>query len=332
MHRRDFVKHSGACALALLGRSVVGAERQEKATLLDGLPVIDTHQHLWDLNQFELPRPGGPPAERRHPSDEYREAIEGLNVVKAVYMEVAVADEQLVAEADSVVALCRRGGTPTVAGVIGGRPADPGFRSYMARYKEGPYIKGVRQILRLPQADPAMALDAGFQAGIRLLGELGMCFDLCTPPERLPDAIKLVDACPQTRFVLDHCGNADPQSFEVARCGGRVSHPPTHDPEQWRRDMAAIARRDRVVCKISGIVSQADKERWRAEDLAPIVNHCLEVFGPDRVMFASDWPICTRVATLRQWAEALWTIVQNRSATERRKLFHDNAARFYGIA
>jgi predicted TIM-barrel fold metal-dependent hydrolase len=95
--------------------------------------------------------------------------------------------------------------------------------------------------------------------------------------------------------------------------------------------MAELAKRDRVVCKISGIVARANKDNWAAEDLAPIVNHCLDVFGPDRVMFASDWPVCTRVASLRQWVEALRSIVANRSEAERRKLFSENARRVYGL-
>ena len=87
---------------------------------------------------------------------------------------------------------------------------------------------------------------------------------------------------------------------------------------------------DRVMCKISGIVVQA-RPGWRPDDLAPVINHCLASFGPDRVMFAGDWPVCTRAATFRQWVEALQAIVRERPLQERRKLFHDNAVRFYGI-
>ena len=86
-----------------------------------------------------------------------------------------------------------------------------------------------------------------------------------------------------------------------------------------------------VVCKVSGIVVQA-RERWTADDLAPVINHTLTAFGPDRVMFAGDWPVCTLRSTYRHWVEALRSIVRNRPAEEQRKLFHDNAVRVYGIA
>ena len=95
--------------------------------------------------------------------------------------------------------------------------------------------------------------------------------------------------------------------------------------------MEAIAKRDNVICKISGIVASAEPGAWTPDDLAPVINHCLESFGKDRVMFASDWPVCTLVATYRQWVEALKTVVQDWNEDDRRKLFHDNAVRFYEL-
>ena len=84
-------------------------------------------------------------------------------------------------------------------------------------------------------------------------------------------------------------------------------------------------------CKVSGIVAGAVQDKWTADDLAPIVNHTLEVFGPDRVMFGGDWPVCTKAATYKQWVEALKTIVKDRPAAEQRRLFHDNAVALYGL-
>ncbi len=159
-----------------------------------------------------------------------------------------------------------------------------------------------------------------------------MCFDLCVPPTALADSARLIGRCPETRFVLDHCGNADPKVFRPSRRNTDPKPGSTHDPEQWRRDMQQIARHKNVVCKISGIVSQLVPGKWTADDLTPIVNHCLDTFGPERVMFAGDWPVCTRGASLRQWVEALKVIVGRRSPADQRRLFHDNAVRFYGLA
>ena len=136
-------------------------------------------------------------------------------------------------------------------------------------------------------------------------------------PGELPDAAKLIDQCPDTRFILDHCGNANVQA---------------KDRTQWQKDIGEVAKRKNVVCKVSGIVASAKPGAWGADDLAPIVKHTLEVFGPDRVMFGGDWPVCTLAATYAQWVAALKEIVKGRNADEQKKLFHDNAVKFYGLA
>jgi len=103
------------------------------------------------------------------------------------------------------------------------------------------------------------------------------------------------------------------------------------DRSQWERDIAAVAKRKNVVGKVSGIIEGARPKEWKPDDLAPIIKHTLEVFGPDRVIFGGDWPVCTRTATLRQWVEALRSIVSDRPRAEQKKLFHDNAVAFYGL-
>ena len=282
-------------------------------------PIIDTHQHMWDLGRTPLTWvKSSKKLNKNFLTPEYRAATKGLGVVKAVYMEVAVPKDYRNVEADWVVELCRAKDKPTVAGVIAGSPADDAFEEYITPYAESGVIRGVREILQKDKAEAGLWRSKAFLAGIRLLGKLGMRFDACQPHDLLPEAIRLVDACPDTRFILDHCGNP------VITWSADERRP-------WQENISAIAKRENVVCKISGIVSQV-APGWKPEVLAPYVNHCLDSFGPDRVMFAGDWPVCLRgAATYRTWVEALRTIVSNRSEEERRKLFHDNAARFYEI-
>jgi predicted TIM-barrel fold metal-dependent hydrolase len=282
------------------------------------IPIIDTHQHLWDLTLFRLPwQKGNPRLARSFVMRDYLDATAGLNVVKSIYMEVDVEPSQQPAEADHVIEICRRGDSPMVAAVISGRPASDGFKDYITRYRESPYIKGVRQVLHVPETPPGYCLDESFVRGIRLLGTLGLSYDLCMRPAELRDAIALVDLCPETRFILDHCGNASVRARDLSA---------------WRGDIEAIARRKNVVCKVSGIVASAAPDPWTPDDLAPIINHVLDTFGPGRVMFGGDWPVCTLAATYRQWVEALQTIVRDRSAEDQRKLFHDNAQAFYRLS
>src|SRR5262245_1418674 len=316
----------GSALVALAAAGQAAAQQRERAgpSGLPGpaeppgkegqMPIIDTHQHLWDLTRFRLPWiKKDSPLSRSYLMSDYLEAAAGLNVVKTVYMEVDVDPAQQPAEAEYVVGLCQRADNPMVAAVVSGRPASEPFAKYVTAYRDSAVIKGVRQVLHGEATPAGYCLDPKFVKGVQLLGDLGMSFDLCLPPGEIADGVKLIDACPGTFFILDHCGNGDVKA---------------KDRTQWQRDMAEMAKRKNVVGKVSGIVAGA-AEGWTPDDLAPVINHTLEVFGPDRVMFAGDWPVCTLRATLRQWVEALKTVVKDRKAEEQRKLFHDNAVRVY---
>lgn len=335
--RRQFLRRTAHAAIGLAAtESFIALEAHAaeapKPNDLPDLPIVDTHQHLWDLNKFRLPWLKSAGALNRSflPKD-YQEATRGLKIVKAVYMEVDVEPAQHVAEAEYIVELCRRGGTPTCAAVIGGRPGDDGFHEYVTRFKGNPYIRGVRQVLFAAEAQKPFFLEAPFIRDVRLLGELGMRFDLCLPAPLLAAGVRLLDQCPDTRFILDHCGNADVKVFQAAAKRDGGSADARRAVEQWRRDVGQSAQRKNVVCKISGIIATVPAEGWTPDDLAPIVNHCLDSFGPERVMFGGDWPVCTRGATLRRWVETLWQIVRGRKEDEQRKLFSENAVRFYGL-
>jgi len=318
MDRRRFLRESALAAAAGLGCLTAGQPGQARADKgTEMLPIVDTHQHLWDLDKFRLPwTQKGSVLARSYTVEDYRQATEGLNIVKAIYMEVDLDPSQQQAEADYVIDLCRRGTTPTVAGVISGRPASDGFKKYITPFKGNRYIKGLRQVLHNKDIPAGYCLDRKFIQGIQLLGDLGLRFDICMRSGELADAVQLIDACPGTSFILDHCGNGDVQA---------------KDRTQWKRDMEAITRRKNVVGKVSGILASARPGQWTADDLAPIINHTLAVFGPERVMFGGDWPVCTLTGSYKQWVEALRSIVQERPEQERRKLFNDNAIRLYEL-
>jgi L-fuconolactonase len=312
-------------------------ERVSQATVVTGLlsplqslggpssiPIVDTHQHLWDLSKFKL-RWLSPPLDRSFTPKDYLEATQGLNVVKAVYMEVAVPPEQWLEEARYVIDLCRQPGSVTCAAVIAGSPAQDDFAQYVAPFKDNPYIKGLRWPL-----PPMRMRDEQILKNLRLLGGLGMRFDLNLSPAFLEEAVLLVERCPGTRFVLDHCGNADPVAFFPA--GRAVPRAAQHSAEQWKRDIGKLAAQDNILCKISGLVSRVPGTPLKADDLAPIINHCLDAFGPDRAVFAGDWPVCLRGMPLRDWVGLLKTVVAHRPEKDQRKLFHDNAVRFYALS
>jgi predicted TIM-barrel fold metal-dependent hydrolase len=309
MNRREFLSIAATAAAGL-------AAAKDEAKMI---PIVDCHQHLWDLSKFKLAWvKEGDPLAVSHTPKEYAEATKGLNFVKAVYMEVDVVEEQQQKEADYLVELIKSKESITVAAVVSGRPnRGDAFKKYVDQFKDSKYIKGLRQVVHVPGTPSGYSTTKEFIAGIRYLGELGLRWDICIRPGDLSDAVKLVDACPDQWFVLDHCGNAPILDAKKM--------------EQWKKDIAQVAKHANVVCKVSGIIASVKKNDWSVDQLAPAVKHTIEVFGWDRVMFASDWPVCTLGAPLKDWVAAAKEIVKDQPEANQRKLFHDNAVKFYGL-
>ncbi len=332
--RRQFLGQIAATATAVNTAAAVlsRASAQQESNVKPGeIAIIDCHQHLWDLTKFKLPwiKPGTLLG-RSYVMQDYLAAIEGTGIKHSVYMEVDVEPSQQQAEAEHLIEICKSGKAPTIAAVISGRPAADNFREYITPFQGSPYVKGVRQVLHGGGTPAGYCLQDAFVRGIQLLGELGLSFDLCLRPKELSDGAKLAEKCPDTRFIVDHCGNADPEAFLKTGDPRRQDAKIDHDADGWRRDMERLAAPKNVICKISGIVARAPKE-WSAADLAPIINHCLDTFGPERVVFGSDWPVCLNGAPLSQWVAALRQIIATRPAAQQKALLHDNAVRFYGL-
>src|SRR5215471_17633682 len=231
--RRHFLAVSTAAAAGALS----GALHKQEAGGADAPklyhgPIIDTHQHLWNLKELRLPWVNaltGKPKEilgRDYLLTDYAEATRGLNVTKTVYMEVDVAEADQVKEAEFVTKICTEGKSPMVAAVISGRPASDGFKDYLDRFKGNQYIKGLRQVLHTPATPPKLCLEEKFVKGIQLLGERKLSFDLCLKNDQLEYGAELIDRCPETRFILDHCGNP---------------HHGTNDLAGWERGLAKVA-------------------------------------------------------------------------------------------
>jgi L-fuconolactonase len=320
MNRRTFLQASLAASMISLGA-------RDAAAVEPPPLIVDTHQHLWDLAKLRLSWLANekPLLNRTYHLKEYADATRGLNV-KCVYMEVDVDPSQLTVEADHVVALSLKG-NPTVAAVIGCRPDADEFPAYVDRFRDAPEVKGMRKVLHGEGTPPGFCLGERFVRNMRLLGERGLSFDLCMRPTELADGAKLAALCPDTRFIVDHCGNVDPKAFRRAVSNAAQ---PGHTVDQWKAGIDRLAAQRNVIGKISGIIARLPAE-GDAADLAPIVDHCLGAFGPDRVIFGSDWPVCLNGGSLRTWVDMLGTIVASRPAAEQTKLWSANAVRFYGL-
>lgn len=317
MDRRSFLQVS---SMATLGASCGIVSCSDSAPI----PVIDTHQHLWDLDLFPLGWVK-PPLHRNYLMEDYLEAVRGHHVEKAVYMEVGVPASLKKKEVEWVLKICEDPDNPTVAAVISADPSQQDFGSYMTGFEGNPYLKGIRYSLRgTDKKIPARIIN-----NVRLLGKLGFSMDMNPSPGRLVKSVEILDLCPDVRFILDHCGNPDPVAFLSA--DKELPREPKHDRDEWYRDIEQIAQRPNIVCKISGIVDNVIDYPLKAEDLAPAINHCIEQFGPDRVMFGGDWPVCLRNMSLGGWIDMVRKIVRNRPVREQKKLLYNNALDFYGL-
>ena len=280
------------------------------------MQIVDTHQHLWDPDLFRyswlnsLPR-----LNRSFRMPDYLAATKGLNVVKSVHVEADVDEPYMLDETRYLLSLADQPDNPLDGIVACGRPENEDFKSYLDQIAGHPKVKGIRRVLHTQTDDVGQG--ATFVSNVAALSGYGLAFDLCVLARQLPIAIKLVSKCPDVVFILDHCG---------------VPQVKQRNLDPWRSYITEIARFPKVSCKISGLVAYADPQRWTAEDLRPFIEHAIANFGWDRVLFGSDWPVCTLSASYPQWVEALQTITQGAGEVNRRKLFHDNAVRVYRLS
>lgn len=233
MERRNFIKTTSLAAIApSFYIPFCGTD--------SAIPIIDTHVHLWDLEMLKLTWVR-PPIERDFLMEDYLEAVAGQNLVKAIYMEVGAPPEKRKEEAEWALGLCKDPDNPLVAAVIATDPTDDGFAEYMQKFKENSYLKGIRYFF----SSGSEIVEQQVIDNIRLLGDMGLSFDLGIPPRWLSIAARLVDECPGTSFVLNHCGTADPVAFLPV---DKQPREPEHDRDGWIRDMESLAQRPNVIC------------------------------------------------------------------------------------
>ena len=307
--RRDFIVASFGLGLS----STLKASRSETV-----IPVIDAHQHLWDISKFKLPwLPNDGVLARSYSIDDYKKHTQGLNIVNTVYMEVDVDPSQQLLEAEDVSRLCQVPDSRMKGAVISGRPGSRQFKEYISKISTLNGIKGLRQVLHVPTTPPGFCLSNDFIEGVRLLGSKGLSFDLCVKHSELGNVSLLIDECPDTVFILDHCGNPDLKEKDLS---------------PWKRGLESVAKRKNVVCKVSGFLASAPAfGKWSIEQIAPIVNYTLDIFGPDRVMFAGDWPVVLLAASFADWIGAVRQIVSSRPTLDQKKLFFENAVKYYKL-
>jgi L-fuconolactonase len=289
----------------------------EEARRMPERAIVDAHVHLWDVGQF--PRPwltALPELNRSLDLGVYQDQTSELSISGMVYVETDVAPQYALLEARWAISLAEADGR--LAGIVAAAPVHDGPRSrtYLeALAALGPLVKGVRRNLQ-DEPDPDFCLRPDFVEGVRLLQSYGYSFDICIRHGQLPAVTELVRLCPGVAFVLDHLGKPAIRKGQL---------------DQWRDHLAALAALPNVACKLSGLVTEADWQRWQPDDLAPYVTHALRVFGPERVLFGSDWPVVTLASSYHHWVDTLAALTGHLAEDDQWLLWGGNARRWYRL-
>jgi len=277
--------------------------------------IVDTHLHVIDRSALDYPWLAGvEPLNRDWSYDDYARDARRAGISATLHMEVDVAPERIEDETAYIGSLAGRPQSLIAGAIASCRPEEDGFAAYLERQQANALVKGFRRVLHVMPDE--LSEGALFRENLKRVGGTGLTFDLCVLPHQLDKAIALADLAPDVTFILDHCGVPD--------IAGDARHP-------WRERMTELARRPNVIAKISGVVAYADAETWTTETLRPWVEHVIHAFGWDRVVWGSDWPVCTLGGGLLAWASATHALLEGASDDERHKLLSGNARRIWRL-
>ena len=279
--------------------------------------MIDTHQHLIhrDLLRYRWTEKIGPLAQGCFTTTDYARDLGGRGIAGTLFMECAVEDADYRAEARIVAEHIRRPDSGLIGQIASCRPeTDDGFCVWL---DEGPSlgVVGYRRVLHV--VPDAVSQSATLRRNLKLLGQRGLPFDMCFFPRQLGAlALNLIQDCDSQVLVLDHCGGPDIVAGDF---------------DSWARDIAAIGRHDHVVCKLSGLTAYCAPGPHDAATLRPWVDHVLECFGPQRMLWGSDWPVVNLGAGLAGWIDITRALLASLSPDERAQIESGTARRVYRL-
>ncbi|WP_445528088.1 amidohydrolase family protein [Streptomyces cyslabdanicus] len=279
--------------------------------------TVDAHHHVWDLSVRDQEWIAGPrlrPIRRNFTLDDLEPRAEAAGVARTVLVQTVTVPE----ETPELLALAA--GHDLIAGVVGWTDLTrPDVADELARLRAlpgGRLLKGIRHQVQ-GEPDPEWLLRADVRRGLAAVADAGLAYDLVVLPHQLPACAEAAAILPELTFVLDHLGKPPIVSGEL---------------EPWASAVRALAVRPNTVCKLSGMVTEADLTAWTPADLRPYAEAVLEAFGPDRLMYGSDWPVCTLAASYEEVLATARDLTSALTEDERTAVFERTATRVYGPA
>lgn len=275
------------------------------------IPVVDSHHHFWEIDKFDYSwMPQGSPLSVDYSPEDLAPLITEAGIDYTVAVQAVSSPD----EAHWLLELAER--NDFIAGIIGWVDlTDPKVGYILDKLQESQYFKGVRHIWE-NESDAGWIVNSGAVNGLQELVRRNLTFDFLAKPANLPFIPEIMDKVPDLRAVLDHI--AKPNIAD-------------HMVEPWLRDLRKVASINGIHCKISGMITEADHDNWTANDLRPYVHHVLGLFGTDRIMFGTDWPVCTLAGDYGTVVDTTKSILESLTLEEKNDVFGGTAKRFYNL-
>jgi L-fuconolactonase len=284
---------------------------------MPAFPIIDSHVHLYDVARLSYPWLVNVPKINRSYGLADLDAARGAVELEAiVFAEVAVGPGLHLEEAAWVQGL--GDADPRLQGIIAHAPLEkgPAVAADLEKLMANRCLKGIRRLIET-EMDPRFCLEPGFIEALGLLPRYGLTFDICVKHWYLAFGLELARRCPDVTFVLDHIGKPG------------IKHAMW---EPWKGQIRELAALPNVVCKVSGVITEADHQHWQKEQVKPYVVHVLDCFGFDRVMYGSDWTVSELTHDYPTWVAILDEVLAGTSEDEQRRFWCENARRVYRLA
>ncbi|MFB8170079.1 amidohydrolase family protein [Kitasatospora purpeofusca] len=287
--------------------------------------LVDSHHHVWDLDRRPQPwldEPGHAPIRRTRTLDDLRRTATRTIAGRRLTSTVLVQCVTSVPETRELLALAEQ--DPLVGAVVGWADlASPAIGEVLDALRSGPgggYLRALRHIVQA-ESDPDWLQRPTVERGLRAVRDSGLGYDLLVRGEQLPQAVRLAQRIPDLPLVLDHAGKP-PVGGESP--GGRA-------PADWERKVRVLAASPHVRCKVSGLITEADHRTWTIDDIRPVWHVLLDAFGPERLMFGSDWPVCVLAGGWNRWAATVEELLDGCSAREQQAELSGTATSFYRL-
>ncbi|MBI64299.1 MAG: amidohydrolase [Chloroflexi bacterium] len=273
--------------------------------------TVDTHQHFWEINRFDY---DWMPKKSPLKEDMIPNTLKKLTETSNVNYTVTVQAHQSIEETKWLLELANK--NEFISGIVGWVDlTDPKIGKVLDYLQKDPYFKGVRHLWH-DEKDEKWILNSGVINGLKELSKRNLTFDFLARPNHIKYIPQVFDLVPNLKGVIDHIAKPEIANKKI---------------EPWLSDLRKVANIESIFIKLSGMVTEADLTKWTIDDLRPYAHHVLSMFGYDRIMIGSDWPVCTLAADYEKVIETARNLIGNLDQNSKKKILGETAKKFYDL-